>query len=203
MSEATSGPLKFKRTTRFNKDGLSTRKRKDWISTCKNYRIYWRCEAFGIDMVPRFYALKYKYVMNRINPDTWTFATDRRPYKTFKKAYEACCKAAGFEIKETKRKNKFERRKQLKKITKTLEAPPIKVRKQRSDKGKPRKVPQEVVNIPAPESINSVTPVVKIRKQRSDKGKSRKTQPETEIITPVVKVRKQRSDKGQPRKRRS
>jgi len=49
-------------------------------------------------MLPRYYALK----LSKTSDDRyyWDFALERRPYKTYKKAYQACCKSAGIVLVE-------------------------------------------------------------------------------------------------------
>jgi hypothetical protein len=53
----------------------------------------------GVDLVPRYFAMRFN---KRADGETfWDFALDneRRPYKTFRRAYQACCKAAGIQTK--------------------------------------------------------------------------------------------------------
>jgi hypothetical protein len=97
--------MDFKLTTRFS--DLSRKLRKDWLSVCKKYRITWRRQYAGIELPPRYFALR----LNKRSCDGrifWDFAldTERRPYKTFKKAYQACCKAAGLQITDEVKKRK-------------------------------------------------------------------------------------------------
>lgn len=93
--------LEFKLTTRFNPENLSRKLRKVWLSTCHRYRIMWRKQFMGVDLLPRYFASR----LNKRDSDGetfWDFALDseRRPYKTFKRAYQACCKAAGIVLEE-------------------------------------------------------------------------------------------------------
>jgi|WetSurMetagenome_2_1015567.scaffolds.fasta_scaffold122668_2 hypothetical protein len=90
--------MNFKLTTRFS--SVSRRVRKDWLSECKKYRIVWRKEYEGIELPPRYFALRQNYRACDGRP-FWDFALDseRRPYKTFRKAYVACCNAAGVIVK--------------------------------------------------------------------------------------------------------
>jgi hypothetical protein len=100
----------FKATTRFNPEHLGSKLRKSWISACGKYRITWRKQFMGVDVLPRYYALKLAV---RCDGDTyWDFAlcSERRPYKTFKRAQQACYKSAGIEIKETLLPKKRHRR---------------------------------------------------------------------------------------------
>jgi len=104
--------LEFKLTTRFNTEKLSRKLRKDWLSTCHRYRITWRKQFMGVSVLPRYYAMR----LNRRPDGTtfWDFALDseRRPYETYKRAYQACCKAAGIQLEEElpKRRKKKEKK---------------------------------------------------------------------------------------------
>lgn len=96
--------LEFKTTTRFNPENLSRKLRKEWLSVCKRYRIVWRRQYMGIAMVPRYFAFR---INKRSNGDIcWDFAVERRPYKTFKRAYRACCQAAGIQLEEEQPKRR-------------------------------------------------------------------------------------------------
>ena len=77
--------MKFKRTTKFNPDNLSAKVHKNWLSEDKQFRIYWRRQAWGIAVPGAYFALRWQ--------GGWNFATDRRPYRTFKKAINECTKA--------------------------------------------------------------------------------------------------------------
>jgi hypothetical protein len=63
--------------------GKNTRTTKNWVTSDKQYRIYWRSEAYGIALPPLFFAFVW-------DGSGWVFATDRRPYKTFTKAVSEC-----------------------------------------------------------------------------------------------------------------
>lgn len=127
----------FKRTTRFNKKKLGARLRKDWLSDCKRYRIYWRRVAFGVAVSPGFYAL-------RLTTTGWDFVAEHRTYRTYRRAEVACLIAAGIEVPTPKKR----RRKRVKPINTSvaMDAAPrkrgrpkgSKNRKPRSDKGKKR-----------------------------------------------------------------
>jgi hypothetical protein len=111
--------LEFKLTTRFNPENLGRKLRKDWLSKCHRYRIVWRKQFMGVDLLPRYFAMRLN---KRPDGDTfWDFALDRerRPYKTFKRAYQACCKAAGIVLEE---ETKPKRRKRIPKKVEPIEA---------------------------------------------------------------------------------
>ena len=78
--------MKFKRTTKFNPDNLSAKVHKNWLSEDKQFRIYWRKQAWGIAVPGAYFALRWRGM--------WDFATDRRPYKTFRKACDECIKSS-------------------------------------------------------------------------------------------------------------
>ena len=76
-----------------NKDNLSAKLRKDWISKTK-YRITWRRSVFGVQVPPGFQATVFCCVPGNFEGgkmDTWGFIEPRRRlFKTMKKALEAC-----------------------------------------------------------------------------------------------------------------
>ena len=86
--------LEFKRTNRFNKDKLSVKLRKDWISKPTRYRITWRRMVFGVSVPPGFQATVFCCVPGNFEggkTDMWAFVEPRRKlFKTMKKAVEAC-----------------------------------------------------------------------------------------------------------------
>jgi hypothetical protein len=82
---------------RFGK--FDPKKVKNWITKDKQYRIYWRSEAFGIKLPPRFFAFKW-------DGETWTFATVKRPFKTLTKAIAECEKDAWKNLQPVKPKRK-------------------------------------------------------------------------------------------------
>lgn len=61
-----------------------------WLSENKQYRITWRSEVYGIALPPRFFACVRCVRRLDVLEDWWEFAGARRPYKTMKKAVEAC-----------------------------------------------------------------------------------------------------------------
>jgi hypothetical protein len=70
--------------------GRSKRHYKEWHDTeGLGYRLTWRNEAFGVAVVPAFYAC-VKVVRLTDGFVWWNFCQHRRPYKTLKKAVEAC-----------------------------------------------------------------------------------------------------------------
>jgi hypothetical protein len=102
--------LDFKLTSRFNPGKVSRKEQKNWISACQKYRIKWRKSYEGVDLPPRYFAMR----LNKRETDGfiyWDFALDmeRRGYKTFKKANLACCKAAHIFIEEETRPKRKKR----------------------------------------------------------------------------------------------
>lgn len=88
-------PLEFKRTSRFNKDKVSIKVRKDWLSTKPTrYRITWRREAFGIKVPARFQAVVLCCIPGNFEggkTEIWAFVdNNKRLFRTMKKAVEAC-----------------------------------------------------------------------------------------------------------------
>jgi hypothetical protein len=85
--------LEFKRTNRFNKDKLSAKFRKDWISKTK-YRITWRRMVFGVQVPSGFQVTVFCCIPGNFEggkTDMWAFVEPRRKlFKTMKKALEAC-----------------------------------------------------------------------------------------------------------------
>ena len=61
-----------------------------WLSENKQYRITWRSEVYGIALPPRFFACIRCIRRLDMLEDWWEFAGARRPYKTMKRAVEAC-----------------------------------------------------------------------------------------------------------------
>jgi hypothetical protein len=104
--------LGFKRTTRFNKERLSLKLRKDWLSKDKKYHIYWRRQSNGVNVPSRYYALRHEYIDH---PDggwfMWNFAWEHRPYKTLKEAVVACMRAENIEVEEKVKQRKRRKRK--------------------------------------------------------------------------------------------
>jgi len=107
--------LGFKRTTRFNKERLSSKLRKDWLSKDKKYHIYWRRQSNGVAVISRYYALRHEYIDH---PDggwfMWNFAWEHRSYKTLKEAVVACMHAEHIEIEEKPKQRKRRKRKVIK-----------------------------------------------------------------------------------------
>lgn len=133
--------LEFKLTTRFNPENLSRKLHKVWLSTCHRYRIVWRKQFMGVDLLPRYFALR----INKRESDGepfWDFALDseRRPYKTFKRAYQACCKAAGIVLEEeTKPKRRKRVPKKVEPVVATAQdLPPKKRGRPKGSKNKPK-----------------------------------------------------------------
>lgn len=102
----------FKRTTRFNKERLSSKLRKDWLSKDKKYRIYWRRQSYGVVVNSRYFALKHIYI-NHLDGGwaMWDFAYERRPYKTLKEAVVACMRAENMEVEEKPKQRRRRKRK--------------------------------------------------------------------------------------------
>jgi hypothetical protein len=136
--------LEFKTTTRFNPEGLGKTHRKVWLSACGRYRIVWRNQFMGVDMLPRYFANR---LSKRDCDDEvwWDFALDseRRPYKTYKKAVTACCKAAGISLAEEKnpqRRRRLSRGREIWEntptslITKVVDLIPVKTQKRLKSK---------------------------------------------------------------------
>ena len=137
----------FKRTVKFNKEKLGARLRKDWLSDCKRYRIYWRKVAFGVAVSPGYYALRF-------TATGWDFVAEHRPYRTYKRAEQVCMVAAGIEIPKKQRQKRRPKANSVAAsttmtaidLTLTTSEPPrkrgrpkgSKNRKPRSDKGKKR-----------------------------------------------------------------
>jgi hypothetical protein len=76
--------------TRRKVRGRSKRVHREWFDTENlGYRIVWRREFVGVTVPPMFYAC-----VRTIRPSDgflwWNFCQHRRPYKTLKKAIEAC-----------------------------------------------------------------------------------------------------------------
>ncbi len=142
--------IDFKLTTRFNPDHLSRKLRKTWLSTCGKYRITWRKQFMLVDVLPRYYALR----VNKRDCDGemfWDFALDseRRPYKTFKKAVQACCKAEGIIVAPPTKRTRLKR----KGSTKTTTTPLVPVVPESKKRGRPVKIKvlaQELQKIDVP-----------------------------------------------------
>jgi hypothetical protein len=68
--------------------GRSRKLYKEWLDETRRYRITWIREVGGIRVPPHFYAcVRIKLPNGR---ELWDFADRRGPYKTFRKAVEAC-----------------------------------------------------------------------------------------------------------------
>ncbi len=135
--------LEFKLTTRFNVENLNRKLRKDWLSVCHRYRIIWRKQYMSVALLPRYFALR----LNKREDGTtlWDFALDseRRPYKTFKRAYRACCQAAGIVLEDSKPK----RRKRIpKKVEPVLTLPALVQNLQQKKRGRPKGSKNKVKN---------------------------------------------------------
>lgn len=158
--------LTFRRTQAFNENVLPEKNRKDWISECGRFRIYWRNTVGGVKVPPAYYALMYRVL--EAGP-VWDFAPphDRRPYGKMKLALKACMRAI---CKDAKRIFIRKKREDEGIMVKAVDpnAITVRTRKVRSDKGRKRKV-AETTPVVAPVAA----PVVKTRKPRSDKGKKR------------------------------
>ena len=86
--------LEFKRTSKFNKERLSPKVVKDWISTKpQRYHIRWRKQVFGVQVLPGYQATFLCYIPGNGSGkvEIWTFV-DRPLYRTLKKAQDACNK---------------------------------------------------------------------------------------------------------------
>lgn len=154
----------FKRTTRFNKEHLPAKLRKDWLSKDKKYRIYWRRQFRGVTLLGCYYALKYVHV-NHPNGGwfMWDFAYEHKPYKTLSAAVTACMRAEKLEVDEKIKPKRRRRRKQ--KVTIMANEPA-------------QQIPfayTSIETIPTtqPTKRRGRPPGSKNTKPRSDKGKSR------------------------------
>jgi hypothetical protein len=86
--------LEFKRTSKFNKERLSPKVLKDWISTKpQRYHIRWRKQVFGVQVLPGYQATFLCYTPGNGSGkvEMWAFV-DRPLYRTLKKAQDACNK---------------------------------------------------------------------------------------------------------------
>lgn len=86
--------LEFKRTSKFNKEKLSPKVVKDWISSKpQRYHIRWRKQVFGVNVLPGYQATFLCYIPGNGSGkvEIWGFV-DRPLYRTLKKAQDACNK---------------------------------------------------------------------------------------------------------------
>jgi len=68
--------------------GISAKKRKEWYSESKTYRILWVTECQGIDLTPHFGALYHAEVQEETG---WGRLTGKaKMYRTLKAAQRAC-----------------------------------------------------------------------------------------------------------------
>jgi hypothetical protein len=117
----------------------------------------WRNQYAGVNLLPRYYANR----LNKRETDGsifWDFALDseRRPYKTYKRAYQACCKAAGIVLSEEKTPKRKRRASRGREVWETPPAtlipkvadliPP----KNRGRQAKVKSVAQELLTEPVP-----------------------------------------------------
>jgi hypothetical protein len=75
--------------------GRSRKLYKEWLDETRRYRITWSREVDGVRVPPHFHACVRITLPD--GREMWDFAGCHRPYKTFKKAAEACEIRAKFE----------------------------------------------------------------------------------------------------------
>ena len=206
-------PLEFKRTSRFNKDKVNIKVRKDWLSTKPTrYRITWRREIFRVKVPARFQATVLCCVPGNFEggkTEIWAFVDNsKRLFRTMKKAVEAC-----------------ERHSRI--WEKVLQCPSIRAVKSLFEGRKPNEIPkwiyghidrrilsvlmdntshrysEEEDDIAYFDTQSLPEPEPELVSEKKQRRKRRKVLlKDVEIAMGQPLARKVRSDKGQPRKPR-
>jgi hypothetical protein len=80
--------MDFKRKQRIK--GRTAKTYKEWYSDCKQYRISWRSEIYGVAVTPGFFACVRAVRDPYGREEYWGFASRRGLYRTLKAAQRAC-----------------------------------------------------------------------------------------------------------------